>query len=245
MHTTASPGVVELRRYTLHPGSRETLIELFDRELVEPQEALGLQVLGQFRDLDDPDAFVWLRGFRDMTARASGLAAFYGGPVWRTRRDAANATMVDSDDVLLLRPARPGSGVSVPGARRPPGSARAGGALVVVTVYSLAGEAAAEFPSFFADAVEPVLRAAGAEPLGSYRTEHSPNTYPALPVREGEETFVWLARFADEAAYARHLDALERTAEWRDRLAGEVHARLDRPPVVTRLSPTSRSLLGS
>ena len=43
-------GVVELRRYTLKPGARETLVELFDREFVEPQEALGMRILGTFRD---------------------------------------------------------------------------------------------------------------------------------------------------------------------------------------------------
>ena len=35
------------------------------------------------------------------------LAAFYDGPVWRAHRDEANATMIDSDDVLLLRPWQP------------------------------------------------------------------------------------------------------------------------------------------
>src|SRR5919106_312575 len=77
---TATHGhaVVELRRYALHPGERETLIDLFDREFVEPQEAAGIRVIGQFRDLDDPNSFVWLRGFNDMTARQAGLATFYG-----------------------------------------------------------------------------------------------------------------------------------------------------------------------
>ena len=67
------------------PRARETLIGLFDRELVESQETVGVAVLGQFRDLDDPDAFVWLRGFADMDARRRGLEAFYGGPVWACR----------------------------------------------------------------------------------------------------------------------------------------------------------------
>ncbi|HEV7437476.1 MAG TPA: hypothetical protein VGO22_21845, partial [Pseudorhizobium sp.] len=49
--------VIELRRYRLHPGSREGLISLFDREFVEAQEETGIDVLGQFRDLDDPDSF--------------------------------------------------------------------------------------------------------------------------------------------------------------------------------------------
>src|SRR4029077_20100414 len=91
-----APTVIELRQYTLHAGKRDVLIDLFDAEFIESQEALGLTVIGQFRDVDDPDRFVWLRGFRDMTIRAKGLKAFYGGPVWRDHREAANATMIDS-----------------------------------------------------------------------------------------------------------------------------------------------------
>jgi hypothetical protein len=83
--------VLELRRYTLKPGSRETLVELFDREFVESQEVLGMRILGTFRDLDDPDQFVWLRGFEDVAARAPALQTFYSGPVWREHSAAANA----------------------------------------------------------------------------------------------------------------------------------------------------------
>jgi hypothetical protein len=63
-----------------------------------------MSLIGQFRDVGDPDRFVWLRGFPDMETRATALQAFYGGPVWKEHRDAANATMVGSDNVLLLRP---------------------------------------------------------------------------------------------------------------------------------------------
>src|SRR5207253_4606951 len=65
--------IVELRQYTLHPGQRDVLIDLFDREFVESQEALEIKVIGQFRDLDNPNRFVWLRGFRDMPSRAQAL----------------------------------------------------------------------------------------------------------------------------------------------------------------------------
>lgn len=101
--------LVELRRYTLHPGRRDELIALFERELVAPQEAAGLRVLGWYRDRDRPDHFVWLRGFDsdDADARGRALRAFYGGPAWAAHADAANATMVDSDDVHLLRPRTP------------------------------------------------------------------------------------------------------------------------------------------
>src|SRR5829696_10445852 len=111
--------VVELRQYTLHPGQRDVLIDLFDREFVETQEAVGMAILGQFYDLDDPDRFVWLRGFNDMPGLAQSLHAFYSGPVWKTHRDAANATMIDSDNVLLLRRPHPTSGFSFKDGHRP------------------------------------------------------------------------------------------------------------------------------
>src|SRR5438067_8059681 len=109
------PTIVELRQYRLVPGKRDVLIDLFEANLVEPQEAAGMTVIGTFRDLDDPSKFVWLRGFPTMGERARSLAAFYGGPVWRRHRDAANTTMHDSENVLLLRPARAESGFAVDG----------------------------------------------------------------------------------------------------------------------------------
>src|SRR6266536_3819998 len=111
--------IVELRQYTLHPGKRDVLIDLFDREFIEPQEAIRIKVIGQFRDVDDPDRFVWLRGFRDMASRAKALQDFYGGPVWKAHREAANATMVDSDNVLLLHSATPAYGFSLENMKRP------------------------------------------------------------------------------------------------------------------------------
>lgn len=36
--------IVELRQYTMHPGQRDVLIDLFDREFIESQEALGIRV---------------------------------------------------------------------------------------------------------------------------------------------------------------------------------------------------------
>ena len=50
--------IIELRQYALHPGQREALITLFDREFVESQEVAGIRVIGQFRDLDDRNRFV-------------------------------------------------------------------------------------------------------------------------------------------------------------------------------------------
>ena len=96
--------VIELRQYRMKPGRRDALIDLFEREFVESQEAHGMSLVGQFRDLDAPDRFVWMRGFTDMESRKTALEGFYGGPIWQAHREAANATLDDNDDVLLLKP---------------------------------------------------------------------------------------------------------------------------------------------
>jgi quinol monooxygenase YgiN len=227
--------VVELRRYALHPGARETLIDLFDRELVETQEAVGIEVLGQFRDLDDPDSFVWLRGFRDMPARAQALEAFYGGPVWRRHRDAANSTMVDSDNVLLLRPVDPSSLKMDRERRPPPGTRVIPPGMVTVTICHPSRPVAEGFHGFFRRELGPALRATGADVIAAFATEPTPNNFPSLPIREGEEVFVWLSRFRSEAAHAGHLARFD--------LSGPLANRAKAAPETWRLSPTSRSLL--
>ncbi|MGA5036304.1 NIPSNAP family protein [Streptomyces capoamus] len=237
--------VVELRQYTLHPGQRDVLIDLFDREFVESQEAVGATVLGQFRDLDDPDRFVWLRGFQDMESRAGALEGFYGGPVWKTHRDEANATMIDSDDVLLLRPASAHGGFPEPAVTRPaPGEpAPSPPSLVLATIWYGRRPFDTEFAEFFRQRVRPVLADTGGEPLAYLQSEHAPNTFPALPVRTGEEVFVWFARFADVHRMDDHLDRLRRSAPWREEVLPVLSQRWARDPQHLRLAPTDRSLL--
>ena len=223
--------IVELRQYTLHSGMRDTLIELFDRALIESQEAAGMRVIGQFRDVDDPDRFVWLRGFPDMTTRATALESFYGGPVWKANRDVANATMIDSDNVLLLRRARHGSGFSPDlGTRRPRDAGAAGPGFVIATIYPMDASALSEVVDYFDRTIAPALTESGAAILGVFVTEPSANTFPALPIRENENVFVWLAGVGD----ATRVDV-----EATDGGAPGVTAA----PQRLRLTPTARSLL--
>jgi quinol monooxygenase YgiN len=236
--------IVELRQYTLHPGKRDVLIDLFDREFVESQEALGMKIIGQFRDLDNPNRFVWLRGFRDMPSRAQALKDFYGGPVWKAHREAANATMIDSGNVLLLHPAKPTSGFSFGNKERPrAGANEARSELIVATIYYFDAPVHAGFLEFFEKTVKPAVIGSGATVLAFLVTEHSENTFPALPVREGENVFVWFARFKDPAAYEHHIAALTQSPHWRDEISKELARCLKRPPEILKLWPTTRSLL--
>src|SRR5262249_26021649 len=129
--------VVELRQYTLHPGRRDELVSLFERELVKGQEAAGIYVLGQFEDVARPDRFVWFRGFRTRATAREALTRFYGGPIWEAHRDAANATMVEWDDVHPLRPVHPSRGFP---RRRPTAGQKPGTSRVLVRILQRAPE---------------------------------------------------------------------------------------------------------
>ena len=132
-----------------------------------------MTILGTFRDLDDANQFVWLRGFADVAGRAPALQAFYSGPVWREHSAVANATMVDVDNVLLLRPDPEGPHLELDPSTRPPVGAPERDELLWVTISAdpLPGDAFARF-----------------------LTEHARNEFPALPVREDVDVAVALWR---------------------------------------------------
>ncbi|EPH42038.1 hypothetical protein STRAU_4925 [Streptomyces aurantiacus JA 4570] len=235
--------MVELRQYTLLPGRRDELIELFDRELVETQEATGMAVLGQFRDLDDPDRFVWLRGFRDMAARHRALTAFYDGPVWAEHGPRANATMADSDDVLLLRPLSDDTkGLAVLPSERPGIGAAAPNRFVAATVWSFA-PGRDKGRTLIRDQLLPVLRETGPAPLAALTTETAHNTFPRLPVRAGENAVVVLTSYADERAHQRHLTEVRARTFAREAILPAIEREQTAAPRTLRLAPTGRSLI--
>ncbi|QBS46242.1 NIPSNAP family protein [Nocardia sp. CS682] len=234
--------VVELRQYTLRPGTRDVLIDLFDRELVETQEAVGMRIVAQFRDEDDPDRFVWMRAFPDMAARGAALTAFYiEGAAWRTHAPAARATMVDTTDALLLHPASATSGFVVSGSRPGVHATDLPESRVLATVYYL-DTPKEEFAEFFDTSVRPVLAATGAPPIACYLTDPTPNTFAPLPIRE-ENVFAWFALFDNADRRAAHLDQLAATEVWHTQVQPELAERLSGPPEQLRLAPTARSML--
>lgn len=228
--------VLELRRYALHPGRRDTLIELFERELLDPQEDCGMRMIGQFRDLDDPDQFVWLRGFPDMESRRRALSRFYGGPVWARHRDAANATMIDHTNVLLLRPSAPGRGLPpAPGSDDAPPEEPA---LLCASIHPVAEEPSPRLLERFDEVVGPVLDAAGGTTVAELQTARYENSFPRLPVREGEHVIVRLTRFPR----GEHDDRAVPPAVWRT-VQDDLGDLLVGPIEALWLRPTARSAL--
>ena len=178
-----------------------------------------------------------------MASRALALEDFYGGPVWKAHREAANATMIDSDNVLLLRPASPASGFDLTDSERPSlSAAKSVEGFVLATIYHLDAPVSPDFVEFFEQTIKPAWSDAGAAVTSYFVTEPSKNTFPALPVREGENVFVWFSRFDNLVAYELHLVALGRSKLWRD-TSSEAADRLIRQPEVLKLTPTARSQL--
>jgi len=234
----AGATIVELRQYRIIPGQRDAFVALFDREFVETQEAHGMRIVGQFRDLDDPNRFVWIRAFPDMATRERALNGFYFGPVWQAHRDEANPMLFDNDNVLLLHPASPAGDFPPAAARPAPGAPPAPHGLVVATIFYLWKAPEEGFSAFFDREMRPALDAAGIPVIAALEPENSPNTFPRLPVRQDEKLFVWIARFDSEADRAERIRRLEATPAWR-----ALMDRLERAPQVLRLQPTPRSAL--
>lgn len=208
--------VLELRQYTMMPGRRQNFVDLFDREFVETQETLGIEVVAQFTDLDGPDRYVWIRRFPNMEARKASLDAFYSGPVWAEHSAAANPMMTEWHDVLLLKPAGEGRDLGVNAADRPPpGRMGAEGRPLAILVWDVEPDRLAGFAGEVARAF-PDARAV-------YITDPAPNTYPRLPIREDASVVVAILDRAPPAERA--------TVDGRA------------PSQVLRLAPTPRSAL--
>ncbi|NEA35065.1 NIPSNAP family containing protein [Streptomyces sp. SID13031] len=232
--------MVDLRQYTVFPRQRDALVDVFDEAFIEGQEEHGMHIVGQFRDLDDPDRFVWLRGFRDLPAREAALNGFYYGPVWKARGAEANVTMKDSDNALLLKPIALRTGYPVRDAGRPPiGSTGIPSSVVAGAVYHR-GSAGDGFGEFFADQIEPVLAGTGTGVVASFETLVAENNFPPLPLRD-EIVLAWFAVFPSDAAYAEHRRQLDASATWQQKVLPEIICRSVAAPQQLRLRPTARS----
>ena len=112
-----------------------------------------------------------------------------------------------------------------------------------MNIHYLVGSAIEDFGKFFEQVMKPRLLETGAHPIATFQTEHSPNTYPKLPVREEETVFVWLGAFPDMDHCLRSLAALRAGPDWREHAPENVLHQFARKPEVLLLAPTSHSQL--
>jgi hypothetical protein len=236
--------VLELRQYKLHPGQRDVLIALFEREFIESQEALGMRLVGHFRDRNDPTRFTWIREFPNMPERERALNAFYSGPDWARHREAANDTLEDNDNVLLLRPANSDLAFpSVSASRGAPGAKPSPAGIIVATIYYLWKDPQEGFSDFFVTEMMPEIAAAGMPMIAAYIPERTPNNFPRLPVRQSENVFVWFTRLATTDNLNNERSALADLPPWTAAVAARLADFQERSAQRLVLEPTPRSAL--
>jgi hypothetical protein len=191
--------VIEFRRYTVASGERDHFTRYFDAYFPEAFEQLGAMVFGQFHERANADHFTWLRGFKDINARPIVNSAFYYGPLWKEHRAKVNAILPDSDNVMLLRPARIDSGVTVLPAVDPVTEPDGAQGIVVAQVFPVDKSSEDAFVtrsgSLFAR-----YAAAGVHPAGVLVSLDVPNNFPQLPIRTDGPWVVWLGVVRDEQA---------------------------------------------
>ncbi len=140
--------------------------------------------------------------------------------------------MIDSDDVLLLRPARPGSGFQPVSRPDRPGER----GLVLAITYWLRGPARDELVELVDAELRRRLGEMGVQLLATLVTEPSENNFPRLPVRSGEHVLAWFALLPDRQSLAFVERELECWPEWQR----EVHVL---PSQRLRLEPARRSAI--
>jgi len=93
--------IVEVRSYRIKPGHREEFIRFFETRSVPALQAHGMKVLGPLLDLENPNKFVWLRGFPSLADRERMKDEFYGSDLWKNELEAIAMPMIESYDVVL------------------------------------------------------------------------------------------------------------------------------------------------
>lgn len=199
--------VIEFRRYTIKDGESENFARYFESYFPEAFQQLGAIAFGQFYERSHPTGFTWIRGFKDIDARAVLNGAFYYGPLWKEHAAKMNELMTDSDNVLLLQPLRPERGIPVLPSVDPVREAEGAQGIVVAQLFPVKENCAEEF----AERAEPIFakyRAAGAREAGILITLDVPNNFPKLPVRSDGSYLVWLGVLKNDQVLQMQLQPL-------------------------------------
>ncbi len=94
--------IVEMRTYKLKPGKRSEFLEIFQTKSVPAHAEIGMNILGPFLSVEDPDTFFFMRGFPDLPSREPMKARFYEGDLWKNELEGVLMPMIEKYDVVLV-----------------------------------------------------------------------------------------------------------------------------------------------
>ena len=230
--------VIEFRRYTIREGERQHFAQYFESYFPEAFEQLGAIALGHFFERKNPTTFTWLRAFHSMDDRAKINALFYYGPLWREHARTMNDLMLNSDNVLLLRPLTPERAVRVLPAVDPVTEPDGAHGVVVAELFAVKPNVVDQFAS----AAEPTFasyRNAGMREAGVLVTLDAPNNFPQLPIRTDGPYLVWLGITSDNKKLETVFTPLAESSSKALFATGLLRAE----PEIVILDPTRRSRL--
>ena len=77
------PRAVEIRSYTLKPGTRDAFDALMRGRALPLLHDFGMDVVACGPSPHDADAYYLIRAWQDLAGRQASQDAFYGGTAWR------------------------------------------------------------------------------------------------------------------------------------------------------------------
>jgi hypothetical protein len=93
--------IVEVRSYRVAPGRLDEFITFFKTRAIPAQRSFGMKVFGPLLDLEDPNRFIWLRGFPSLEERERMKTLFYEGKLWKNELEAIAMPMLESYEAVL------------------------------------------------------------------------------------------------------------------------------------------------
>lgn len=107
--------VLEIRSYTLHPGTQAQFDRLFHEQALPLLLAAGTDVVTARPSLHDPASYVLMRAYASVADRGQSQDQFYGSAAWRDGpREAILAciahytsVIIEADAALLASLRRP------------------------------------------------------------------------------------------------------------------------------------------
>jgi hypothetical protein len=93
--------IVEMRTYTLKPGTRATAAAAFEKLLPECKR-IGMKVAGPWLSVEDETKLFWMRGFPDASARSTMSMQFYGGNAWKNELSGIFMPILEKHEVTAV-----------------------------------------------------------------------------------------------------------------------------------------------
>ena len=99
---SAAGSILELRVYTLKPGTRLSFHDRFHGSILPMLERHGIAVVSAGPSLHDDDSYHLIRAFASLEQRDAQLGTFYGSDEWLSQHDAQVMAMIATYSTCVI-----------------------------------------------------------------------------------------------------------------------------------------------